>query len=106
VVYTGTHDNDTTLGWYKGLDDATREFIDDYLGKPREVMPWPMIRVALASRANLAIIPFQDVLGLDSAHRMNTPGTTEGNWNWRFDWHQIKHDTDKRLLRNIMMYGR
>jgi 4-alpha-glucanotransferase len=106
VVYTGTHDNDTTLGWYKGLDDGTREFVDDYLGKPREVMPWPMIRVALASRANLAILPFQDVLSLDSACRMNTPGTTEGNWNWRFDWHQIKHGTAKRLLRAIMMYGR
>ncbi|PVV05734.1 MAG: 4-alpha-glucanotransferase [gamma proteobacterium symbiont of Ctena orbiculata] len=106
VVYTGTHDNDTTLGWYKGLDDGTREFVDDYLGKPREAMPWPMIRAALASRANLAILPFQDVLGLDSAHRMNTPGTTEGNWNWRFEWEQIKHGTDKRLLRTIKMYGR
>ncbi|MES9970541.1 MAG: 4-alpha-glucanotransferase [Candidatus Thiodiazotropha sp.] len=106
VVYTGTHDNDTTLGWYRGLDDGTREFVDDYLGKPREAMPWPMIRAALASRANLAILPFQDVLGLDSAHRMNTPGTTEGNWDWRFEWEQIKHATDKRLLRFVKMYGR
>ncbi|MFC1335681.1 MAG: 4-alpha-glucanotransferase [gamma proteobacterium symbiont of Clathrolucina costata] len=106
VVYTGTHDNDTTLGWYRGLDDGTREFVDDYLGKPREAMPWPLIRTALASRANLAVIPFQDVLGLDGAHRMNTPGTTEGNWDWRFDWDQIKHGTTERLLRSIKMYGR
>ncbi|MBT2990686.1 MAG: 4-alpha-glucanotransferase [Candidatus Thiodiazotropha sp. (ex Ctena orbiculata)] len=106
VVYTGTHDNDTTLGWYKGLDDTTREFVDDYLGKPREVMPWPLIRTALSSRANLAILPFQDVLGLDSTHRMNTPGTTEGNWGWRFEWNQIKHGTMERLLRYVKMYGR
>ncbi|MBT3048312.1 MAG: 4-alpha-glucanotransferase [Candidatus Thiodiazotropha sp.] len=106
VVYTGTHDNDTTLGWYKGLDDTTREFVDDYLGKPREVMPWPLIRTALASRANLAILPFQDVLGLDSTHRMNTPGTTEGNWGWRFEWNRIKHGTTERLLRYVKMYGR
>jgi 4-alpha-glucanotransferase len=106
VVYTGTHDNDTSLGWYKGLDDGSREFVDDYLGKPREAMPWPLIRCALASRANLAIIPLQDALGLDSTHRMNTPGTTEGNWNWRFDWKQIKHGTTDRLLRYVMMYGR
>jgi 4-alpha-glucanotransferase len=106
VVYTGTHDNDTTLGWYKGLDDGTREFVDDYLGKPREAMPWPMVRAALASRANLAILPFQDVMGLDSTHRMNTPGTTEGNWGWRFGWEQIKHGTGKRLMRFVKMYGR
>jgi 4-alpha-glucanotransferase len=106
VVYTGTHDNDTTLGWYKGLDDSTREFVDEYLGKPREVMPWPLIRSALASRANLAILPFQDVLGLDSDHRMNTPGTTEGNWGWRFDWEMIKPETEMRLLHRVKMYGR
>ncbi|MCU7917492.1 MAG: 4-alpha-glucanotransferase [Candidatus Thiodiazotropha sp. (ex Epidulcina cf. delphinae)] len=106
VVYTGTHDNDTTLGWYKELDDATREFVDDYLGRSREIMPWPMIRAALASRANLAVLPFQDVLGLDSEHRMNTPGTTEGNWGWRFEWDQIKPDTAERLMHRVRMYGR
>ncbi len=106
VVYTGTHDNDTTLGWYKSLDDASREFVDEYLGKPLEVMPWPLIRSALASRANLAVIPFQDILGLDSEHRMNIPGTSEGNWAWRFTWDHIKPETEERLLRRIRMYGR
>jgi 4-alpha-glucanotransferase len=106
VVYTGTHDNDTTLGWYKSLDDPTREFVDEYLGKSRESMPWPLIRAALASRASLAILPFQDVLSLDSRHRMNTPGTTEGNWGWRFDWKQIESDTEVRLMQRIKMYGR
>ncbi|MCG7985012.1 MAG: 4-alpha-glucanotransferase [Candidatus Thiodiazotropha lotti] len=106
VVYTGTHDNDTTLGWYTGLDDQSREFVDDYLGKPREIMPWPMIRSALASRANLAIIPLQDILGLDASHRMNTPGTTEGNWDWRFDWEMVKPETESRLMHRVKMYGR
>jgi 4-alpha-glucanotransferase len=106
VVYTGTHDNDTTLGWYKSLDDASREFVDEYLGRPREVMPWPLIRAALASRANLAILPFQDILGLDTKHRMNTPGTTKGNWGWRFKWKQIRPGTETRLMQRIKMYGR
>jgi 4-alpha-glucanotransferase len=106
VVYTGTHDNDTTLGWYTSLNDGEREFVDDYLGHSREVMPWPLIRIALASRANLAVIPMQDVLGLDSGHRMNTPGTTEGNWNWRFHWEDVEQDTAERLLHRITIYGR
>jgi 4-alpha-glucanotransferase len=106
VVYTGTHDNDTTLGWYTSLDDASREVVDDYLGHSREVMPWPMIRCALASRANLAVIPLQDALGLDGGHRMNTPGTTEGNWQWRFRWEDIEQDTIERLRHRVTIYGR
>lgn len=106
VVYTGTHDNDTTLGWYTSLDDGAREFVDDYLGRSKEVMPWPMIRTALASRANLAIIPMQDAMGLGGAYRMNTPGTTKGNWGWRFSWDQIEPDTSERLLHRVRIYGR
>lgn len=106
VVYTGTHDNDTTLGWYTSLDDAVRELVDDYLGRSREVMPWPLIRCALGSRANLAMIPMQDALGLDSSHRMNTPGTTQGNWDWRFSWEDIEPDTVERLLHRVTLYGR
>lgn len=106
VVYTGTHDNDTTLGWYLGLADDTRQYVDDFLGRSREIMPWPMIRCALASRARLAIVPMQDVLGLDGSHRMNLPGTTEGNWLWRFDWDQIAPDLTARLRHRIALYGR
>lgn len=106
VVYTGTHDNDTTLGWYTSLGDEVREVVDDYLGHSREVMPWPMIRCAFASRANLAVIPMQDVLGLDGSHRMNTPGTTEGNWDWRFRWEDIEPDTIDRLRHRAHIYGR
>lgn len=106
VVYTGTHDNDTTLGWYTSLSDVERGYVDEYLGRSSEVMPWPMIRAALASRANLAVIPLQDAMGLDSAHRMNTPGTTKDNWGWRFSWDEIEPDLADRLLHRVRMYGR
>lgn len=106
VVYTGTHDNDTTLGWYLSLDDDTRQYVDEYLGRSKEPMPWPLIRSALASHAELAIIPMQDLLGLDGAHRMNLPGTAEGNWGWRFHWDQMKADLTEKVRRRVAMYGR
>ena len=83
VVYTGTHDNDTTLGWWRGLDDHTRERVRSVLVDPDEPMPWALIHLALRSTARLAIVPAQDLLGLGSESRMNVPGTDEGNWNWR-----------------------
>jgi 4-alpha-glucanotransferase len=106
VVYTGTHDNDTTLGWYLELNDATRQHVDEYLGYSREPMPWPLIRTAFASCSYLAVIPLQDALGLDGSHRMNMPGTTEGNWSWRFQWDQMDDDLAPRLRRRVEMYGR
>ena len=106
VVYTGTHDNDTTLGWWSGLDDETRTRVLDYLGHIPEPMPWPLIRAALESVANLVILPLQDVLELGSEARMNTPGTTEGNWQWRFAWEQWDEARSERLRREIEMYGR
>jgi 4-alpha-glucanotransferase len=106
VVYTGTHDNDTTLGWYRALDDHSRNFVDEYLGYSQEPMPWPLMRTALASPAKLAMLPLQDILGLDGTHRMNTPGITEGNWGWRFEWEWIKDDLDSRLRRALGIYGR
>ncbi len=106
VVYTGTHDNDTTLGWYLSLDDRLRLYVDEYLGRSKEVMPWPMIRTALASRSRLAIIPMQDVLGLNGEHRMNLPGTIEGNWSWRFNWSQVEEDLAWRLYQRVEMYDR
>ena len=90
VVYTGTHDNDTTLGWFRALDTAHRQQVLEYLGLPADSMPWPLIRAAFASAARLAIIPMQDLLGLGSARRMNTPGTCGGNnWRFRFAWEEI-----------------
>lgn len=106
VVYTGTHDNDTTLGWYQGLDEGTRAYVDEFLGHPGEPMPWPLIRCALASRAQMAIVPMQDLLELGSEHRMNTPGTVEGNWRWRFGWDQVDPNLAARLRGQVGMYGR
>ncbi len=106
VVYTGTHDNDTTLGWYQGLDQPLRALVDDYLGYPAETMPWPLIRCALGSRAHLAIIPMQDLLGLADGHRMNTPGTSSGNWGWRFSWDQVPAELAERVWRRVHQYGR
>ena len=106
VVYTGTHDNDTTLGWYQQCDEAQRQAINDYLGNPQEQMPWPLIRAALASVARLAILPMQDILELGSEHRMNMPGTTANNWTWQFDWEQVPADLAGRLRQLIQLYGR
>ena len=106
VAYTGTHDNDTTLGWYTSLDDDTRAYVDEYLGRPKEVMPWPLIRRTLASIAELAVIPMQDLLALGGEHRMNMPGTAEGNWMWRFSWEQVEEDLAERVKRRVVMYGR
>ncbi|SDS35162.1 4-alpha-glucanotransferase [Nocardioides scoriae] len=81
VVYTGTHDNDTTLGWWRGCDRATRRRVRQHVGLRR--MPWALVRLALDSTARLAVVPAQDLLALGSEARMNTPGTRDGNWGWQ-----------------------
>jgi 4-alpha-glucanotransferase len=92
VIYTGTHDNDTLLGWYAGLNDETRRYISELLHCSPAEMPGAIIDVVYQSRARVAVLPLQDLLGLDSAGRMNTPGTTQGNWIWRFEWSQLPAD--------------
>ncbi|MEE9422152.1 MAG: 4-alpha-glucanotransferase [Gammaproteobacteria bacterium] len=106
VVYTGTHDNDTTLGWYQALDDAQREIVSRYFGHAADEMPWLLIRTALASVARMAILPMQDLLGLDSDHRMNIPGVAEGNWQWRFEWSQLDDNNLNRMRDWLELYGR
>lgn len=106
VVYTGTHDNDTTLGWFEGLNDGEKQRIYDYLGWSSLPMPNALIHAALGSVANLAVIPMQDVLKLGSADRMNTPGTTEGNWGWRFTWPQLTGDKAGYFAHLIKLFGR
>jgi 4-alpha-glucanotransferase len=83
VVYTGTHDNDTTMGWWAEQDDETRARVRSFLADPEEPMPWALIRLALFSTARLVVIPAQDLLELGADSRMNTPGTDEGNWAWQ-----------------------
>jgi 4-alpha-glucanotransferase len=85
VVYTGTHDNDTTVGWWASLEEPTREQVRRLLPDPDEPMPWGLVHLALASTARLAVVPAQDLLALGTTARMNTPGTDTGNWGWRAD---------------------
>jgi 4-alpha-glucanotransferase len=90
VVYTGTHDNDTTVGWYASLDAETRGTVQRTLGiGPAPAVPDFLIDAAYASDSALAVVPMQDLLARDSGARMNTPGTVVGNWRWRFDWEDV-----------------
>jgi len=91
VVYTGTHDNDTTRGWYDSLDESTRAIVRANVDNA-DAMPDALIRAAYASPAQLAVMPMQDLLGLGSEARMNVPGTESGNWEWRFDWAEVPED--------------
>ena len=106
VVYTGTHDNDTTLGWYRSLSHEQKHRVREYLGFPDTSMPWALIECAYASVANQAVVPMQDVLGLGTEHRMNTPGTQQGNWRWRFQWHDLPAEAVKRLRALVARYQR
>jgi 4-alpha-glucanotransferase len=83
VVYTGTHDNDTTVGWWESLDEDSRHRVRSVLSDPGEAMPWALVRLAMESTARLSVVPAQDVLGLGSESRMNIPGTGLGNWTWQ-----------------------
>lgn len=117
VVYTGTHDNDTAVGWFagEGKRDSTRtpeqvraerQFALDYFGSDGREINWDFIRTALASVANTAIIPLQDILGLGSEARMNLPASIGNNWTWRFAEGQLKPEMGERLRRMTRIYGR
>jgi 4-alpha-glucanotransferase len=97
VVYTGTHDNDTSIGWWHNAQPRERAYAGSYLAASADQIHWAMIRAACNSVANMAIFPMQDVLGLDGAHRMNTPGTPALNWTWRFDWSMVGSEPARRL---------
>ncbi|MEK7830128.1 MAG: 4-alpha-glucanotransferase, partial [Acidobacteriota bacterium] len=115
VVYTGTHDNDTTVGWFteengstQGADQVSREreFVLKYLGTDGSEINWDFIRLALASVADTAIIPLQDVLGCGSEARMNVPSRESGNWSWRFQAEQLTPELRARLAELTEVYGR
>jgi len=90
VVYPGTHDNDTSLGWYEKAPEATRDHLRRYLRVDGQLVAWDLIRCVLSSPANLALISLQDLLSLGSDARMNTPGQPQGNWQWRYQKHQLE----------------
>ena len=106
VAYTGTHDNNTTAGWYRAAPKNVRAHCRKYLGSNGRAMHWDMIDVLLASVADTAIIPMQDVLGLGSEHRMNTPATTRGNWSWRLEDGAFTSEIAARLRERVELFGR
>ncbi len=117
VVYTGTHDNDTTMGWWlsTGEGDSTRSaeavaseksFAKRYLATDGQEMNWVLLRTALASVANTVLVPMQDVLGLGSEARMNLPGRQSGNWGFRFTWEQLTPHLTERLKQLAATYER
>ncbi len=109
LVYTGTHDNDTTLGWYKSLDEPTRDHVNRYLrvsGADQANHPWPVIQAAMGSVSRLVIVPMQDLLGLGSEARFNTPGTTENNWSWKLPDNYQQLESTERMRDVVQLYGR
>ena len=89
VVYPGTHDNDTTIGWYASADEKTRDHVRRYLRVSGQDIAADLLRAAYASVCALAIIPLPDLLGLGSTARFNSPGKPEGNWSWRYRSEQL-----------------
>jgi 4-alpha-glucanotransferase len=116
VVYTGTHDNDTTRGWFTSTNvlttqswadvQAERALARRYLNTDGKEINWAMIRLALSSVADTAMIPLQDILGLDSSARMNLPGKAEGNWRWRFRPGQLDRRAGDRLAELTAVFSR
>lgn len=107
VVYTGTHDNNTTVGWYEQLDDKERNSVLTYLGCVNpDGIHWDLIRLAFSSIANLAIVPLQDVLGLGTEFRMNSPGKQEGNWEWRYSDGALTPEICNQLKQLTQFFGR
>jgi 4-alpha-glucanotransferase len=106
LVYTGTHDNDTVVGWFKGATKEDRQLVLDYLNTGEQDIHWSFVRLAWASVANTAIVPMQDLLGLDSQARMNLPGTTRNNWKWRAQASDFSDQLADDLAKMTEIYGR
>jgi 4-alpha-glucanotransferase len=106
VVYGGTHDNDTAVGWFNTASQHECAFACKYLGTAGAEINWDLIRAASQSVADIAIHPFQDILGLDSGHRMNLPGKAEGYWEWRFSWEQVTPVHSERMYEISAVHGR
>jgi 4-alpha-glucanotransferase len=117
VAYTGTHDNDTTVGWFNAQEGAgstrsaaqitkEREYCMKYLKTDGREISWDLVRAVFASVANIALIPLQDVLGLGTDARMNLPASTSGNWDWRFRAGDLKSNMLLRLAELSKVYGR
>jgi 4-alpha-glucanotransferase len=106
VVYTGTHDNDTTKGWYESATEREKAFVKKYCGGNGHEVSCDLMRLASRSVADMAIFPFQDVLNLGTEGRMNFPGKALGNWDWRFSWDQVGPEHALRMYEMSALYGR
>jgi len=106
MVYTGTHDNDTVVGWFNSATPADRKYVLDYLNVTEQDIHWSFIRLAWASVAFTAIVPMQDILGLATSERMNLPGTTRDNWQWRVKAEAFTPDLASKLAHLTLLYGR
>jgi 4-alpha-glucanotransferase len=106
IVYTGTHDNDTVVGWFNSASPDDRKYVLDYMNTHDHDIHWAFIRLAWSSVAYTAIIPMQDLLGLDTSARMNLPGTTQNNWQWRANAAHFTPELAGKLAHLTMLYGR
>ncbi len=106
IVYTGTHDNDTVVGWFDNASPNDRAYVLDYLNTNDYEIHWSFIRLAWASVANTAIVPMQDLLGLNTSARMNLPGTTQNNWQWRVNADACTPELAGKLAHLTVLYGR
>jgi len=106
VVYTGTHDNDTIIGWIKTASPETRKKVKEYLGSDLKDINWKFIRLAYSSVADVVIIPLQDILGVGSEARFNNPADHRNSWKWRFKWNDLKIYMVSRLKKFVEIYER
>lgn len=106
IVYTGTHDNDTIVGWFAAAKEEDKEYVLNYLNSNGENIAWDFVRAAWASVANLAIAPMQDILGLGNEARMNFPGTTKNNWLWRMQNNVTDDLLAEKIKQLTLLYGR
>lgn len=106
IVYTGTHDNNTVVGWFNELSNEDKQKFSDYTGCSGAEVHWKMIQMAMASVSDYCVLPLQDVLGLGAEARMNIPGTASGNWRWRMKEGECNHETAERLRHYTKLYNR
>ena len=109
ATYTGTHDNDTTIGWYQSLDKSTQDRVRRYLGVSGEAIAWDFIRATIKSCSHMAFFPLQDLLSLNSEARLNTPGSHQGNWKWRYlssQLNELELKSSSYLREQLFIFGR
>jgi 4-alpha-glucanotransferase len=106
VVYSGTHDNETTFGWFKNITSKEKKIVRDYLGTNAKKINYDFIRLAIASVSDIAVVPVQDIIGCGDEGRMNTPGSASGNWSYRFKMSELRSADAKLIAKLCKIYGR